>query len=344
MGKIENMYTGLSYPEKIIYDRRTGLVAIADTASHRIIITDRHGTVRKVIGSGRAGIGGGPFNQAEFNNPRGMTFFRGRLYIADTGNHLIREIDFASEQVATIAGTGEQRFLPGASGTPLEVPLNSPRDLAAAGERIYVAMAGNHQIWELGPDLSRIGAFAGTGVGSLLDGNLKDAHFARPSGLAADQSGSIYCADSETSSIRRIDLNTGLVETLAGAGLYNSGNSLGAFGKTPLRHPLGVAWNCSNRELYVADSCNHRVVEIDPEKKASRLLTGGFSRPGGLTVFDSGLLVADTNAHRIVKVTGEVVECFLLSWPGRDFPVRDHSFIRGGWPEANLHSPPAPPL
>lgn len=320
------IYNGLSRPGKIVFDRRTGLLAVADTASHRVVITDRYGAVKKIIGSGRPGSSDGPFNQAEFNSPGGMTFFRGRLYVADTGNHLIREIDFALEELATAAGTGDRRYLPRASGPPLEVPLNSPRDLAAAGERIYVAMAGSHQVWEFDPGRSRIGAFAGDGGENLRDGSLMEAFFARPSGLAADQAGSLYCCDSGTGSIRRIDLHAGLVETLVGPVFSRSGSSLGPFEKIRLRNPLGVAWDCSKRKLYVADSGNHRVVQLDPDRKKSRLIAGEFSEPGGLTVFDSGILVADTSASRIVKVTGEVVEEFRLTWPGNGCPVPGYGF------------------
>lgn len=312
---------GLYYPVKVVFDRRTGLLAVADTASHRVIIADRHGAVKKVIGSGRPGREDGSFADAGFSSPRGMAFFRGGLYVADTGNHLIREIDFALEEVITAAGNGDRGFPPGGWGPPLVTPLNSPWDLAAEGDKIYVAMAGSHQVWKFDPSGGQIGAFAGSGAEGLRDGGLSDSLFSRPSGLAADQSGSLYCADSGSGSIRRLDLHSGRVETLDLPASPADGGSPAPLRQVRLRQPLGVACDCRAGKIFVADSFNHRVVELDPVVKTSRLYAGGFSRPGGLTVFDSGLLVADTNNHRIVKVAGEVVEEFPLAWPDSECPA-----------------------
>lgn len=313
-GLCENYTAGLSFPCKVLFDSRTGFVSIADSGRHRIIIAGRDASVKKIIGCGRAGKRDGSFAEAEFNCPRGMAFFRGKLYIADTGNHLLRLADFATGEVLTVAGAGAQ-LLPGGYHQPDRADFSSPWDLVTARENIYVAMAGTNQIWELEPQRTVIKSFAGTGMAGLRDGDLKTACFSRPSGLTTDLTGNLYCADANTSSIRRISLDTGRVETLAVSGLfYSQDGTVPAF-ETPLRHPLGVAWDSSGSKLFVADSGNNRVVALDPDRKNSLPLDQELNNPGGLTVFDEGLLVADTNSHRIVKIAGEIIAEFRLEWP-----------------------------
>jgi len=306
----ENFTAGLSFPGKVLFDSRTGFVSIADSGCHRIIIAGRDASVKKIIGCGRAGKQDGSFEEAEFNCPRGMAFFRGKLYIADTGNHRLRLADFATGEVVTVAGTGVQ-FLPGGCGQPGGTGFNSPWDLVAARENIYIAMAGSNQICVLEPQRNVIRAFAGTGKAGFRDGDLKTACFSRPSGLATDLTGNLYCADANTSSIRRISLDTGRVETLAAL----SGEGTVPAAEATLLHPLGVAWDSSGSRLFVADSGNNRVVALGPDRENSLSLAQELNNPGGLTVFNGGLLVADTNSHRIVKIAGDIIAEFRLEWP-----------------------------
>lgn len=298
----------------MLFDSRTGFVSIADSGCHRIIIAGRDASVKRIIGCGRAGKQDGTFEEAEFNCPRGMAFFRGKLYIADTGNHQLRLADFATGEVVTVAGTGVQ-FLPGGYAQPGGTDFNSPWDLVAAREYIYIAMAGSNQIWVLEPQRNVFRAFAGTGRACLRDGDLKTACFSRPSGLTTDLTGNLYCADADTSSIRRISLDTGRVETLAVSGLFYSSEGIAPTTETPLLHPLGVAWDSSGSRLFAADSGNNRVVALGPDRENSLSLAQKLNNPGGLTVFDEGLLVADTNSHRIVKIAGESIAEFRLEWP-----------------------------
>ena len=70
------------------------------------------------------------------------------LFVADTDNQLIRKIDLKKKSVTTIAGTGTIEGFDGAGGDGLKTSLRSPWDLSlVAGEKLFIAMAGSHQIW-----------------------------------------------------------------------------------------------------------------------------------------------------------------------------------------------------
>ena len=97
--------------------------------------------------------------------------------IADTKNHALRCIVLSSGQVDTIAGTGEQgRYVGNYFEKPLQASLNSPWDLAHHDGILYIAMAGQHQIWSMNLALQTIGVFAGSGCEDIIDGEPKPVH------------------------------------------------------------------------------------------------------------------------------------------------------------------------
>src|SRR5439155_1339475 len=109
--------------------------------------------------------------------------------------------------------------------------LNSPWDLVAFGEHLYVAMAGFHQVWRIDLAGREALAWAGSGHEGIADGPLDEARLAQPSGLALDPGEAVlYVADSEASGIRAIDLPRGKdrkasrVRSLVGQGLFEFGD------------------------------------------------------------------------------------------------------------------------
>jgi thiol-disulfide isomerase/thioredoxin len=179
---------------------------IADSGHNRIVVSTIDGEVLHVIGTGKPGLTDGGFAEAEFFAPQGMAFDAESqiLYVADTENHALRKIDFTTQRVETFAGTGEQSHeIAPSSGKGLETQLNSPWDLERVGNRLFIAMAGSHQIWEMQLDTGMIGTYAGIGRESCVDGNLAESAFSQPSGLSTDRS-ELFVADSEISSIRAV--------------------------------------------------------------------------------------------------------------------------------------------
>lgn len=319
--------TLLSYPGKISGDPDGHKLFISDSNHNRILITDANGHILDVIGSGEEGQDNGPFEVAQLNHPQGTFLANGILYIADTENHLIRTANLKTRQVQTVLGTGTQARRMNQPGTGREVAINSPWDLLVHDGVAYIAMAGFHQIWSADIKSWQASPFAGSARENIADGARKEADLAQTSGLAMDGK-KIYFADSETSSIRAVDLSSnGRVNTLVGKGLFEFGDTDGNCQDARLQHPLGVAWN--QGLLYVADTYNSKIKIINPAKCSSETLAGNgskglrndflkaaaFNEPGGLTFLDGKLYVADTNNHaiRVVDLKAKSVSSLELT-------------------------------
>ena len=190
-----------------------------------------------MIGNGAAGSVDGAFHQATFFRPQGMALDGDRLYVADTENHLIREVDLKTKTVKTIAGTGQQSRQYGEHGPARQIALNSPWDLYLVGGTLYIAMAGPHQIWKVDLDRQEVSTFAGSGREARLDGPRDEAGFAQPSALESDGK-TLFVSDAESNIIRAIDLGTnGEVKTLVGGDLFDFGDKDGRGNDVRLQHP-----------------------------------------------------------------------------------------------------------
>ncbi|ANJ68484.1 hypothetical protein A9404_12490 [Halothiobacillus diazotrophicus] len=292
-------------------------IAISDTGRNQILIYDRAGKRLAAIGSGRAGFSDGDDAHAEFNRPQGLAFAGSILYVADTDNQRIRAIDLKHHRVRTVAGNGQR--MPGITGArnPRDIALNSPWALTYADKQLFIAMAGDHQIWRYLPDKNRLAPYAGSGREGLSDGERLNANFAQSSGLAY-HAGNLYVADPESSSIRQINLNTGLVITLVGKGLFNFGDQDGLAAQAQLQHPQGVAY--LNHALYIADTFNNAIRKLDLDSLQVTTLTKSLAQPNGLAVLDDRhLLVADTNHDRMVTV--DVQTGVVTPWPAETKPI-----------------------
>jgi thiol-disulfide isomerase/thioredoxin len=306
--------TGLLFPGKLTADAKGGRLFISDTGHNRIIQTDLAGKNPVLIGAGSTGLTDGAFDKAEFHRPQGTVLVDDVLYVADTENHAIRAVDLKKKKVTTVAGTGRQAQGVSRARTPgagTKTALNSPWDLAhVPGSRVlYIAMAGPHQIWHLELESDQAGPWAGTGMENITDGPVGAAAFAQPSGLATDGQ-HLYVADSEVSALRSITLGPGrhTVHTIVGEGLFEFGDVDGRGSEVRLQHCLGVAMG--DGKLYVADTYNNKVKVCDPRTRAVATLAGSgkpgeedkpaaFFQPGGLSVANGKLYVADTNNHKI---------------------------------------------
>jgi thiol-disulfide isomerase/thioredoxin len=311
----------LSFPGKVLADEKNNRLFISDSNHNRVIITTLEGKVLDVIGDGAAGRRDGAFAEAELNHPQGMALDGETLYICDTENHLIRKADLKARTIETLAGTGEQARRFNIEGVGTSVALNSPWDAVMHSGMLYVAMAGSHQLWVVDTKTREAKPYAGSGRESHKNGSLREAELAQPSGITTDGK-NLYFADSEVSSIRAASLPPGdAVSTVVGKGLFDFGDIDGAGETVRLQHPLGVIY--LNGKLYVADTYNHKVKEIEIAKRESRTYAGTrdrgtrdgerkkaqFNEPGGITATSKALYVADTNNHLIRTIdlqTGQV--------------------------------------
>lgn len=289
-------------------------VAISDTLHNRIILTDKQGKIIRVFGGKESGYKNGPADKARFLSPQGLAFSEHGLYVADTGNHSIRFIDFDSGEVTTVAGNGtNESNRSGKHYRATSIGLRSPWALALNKDQLYIAMAGNHQIWRLDIDKKQIQAWAGSGRETIDDGPLEQAGFSQPSGLSliGDK---LYVADSEDSGVRVVDIKKQHVTTLVGSGLFDFGDKDGDFEKAQLQHVLGIATNNLN-EVYIADTYNHKLKLLKlkekkiytvagtgkPAKGAGNARQSALNEPGGIAFLGDSILIADTNNNRIMQ-------------------------------------------
>jgi len=306
----------LSYPGKISFGNGETLF-ISDSNNNRILITRLDGkfdaTVTDIIGGGSPGMSDGGFEKATFNKPQGIVYSGGHLYIADTENHAIRRASIEERTVTTVSGDGLQGYNWNYSGEASRARLNSPWDLQSDGAYLYIAMAGTHQIWRLDTRSNTIEAFAGNSMENIIDGSLREASFAQPSGLFLNGR-RLYVADSEVSAIRFIDLDGGTVHTLAGNGLFSFGHVDGSLSHALFQHPLGI--HGEGDFLYVADTYNHAIRRVSPEARRAETLLGtagggtcrvdgsecsflGLFEPNDVKYREGLLYIADTNNHLI---------------------------------------------
>jgi len=325
----------LRFPGKVLADPASARIIVADSGHDRILVISMDGTVQQVIGGGKGFRDGDPA-VAAFDTPLGLAMDGEQLYVADSGNHSIRRIDLADGRVSTVAGTGEQARRV-KEGPALESPLSSPWDLAFHEGVLYIAMAGSHQVWSLQPRSGQLAQYAGSGREALVDGPLSRATFAQPSGLATG-SGRLFVADSESSSIREVDLpgGTDRVRTLVGLGLFDFGDRDGVGDQVRLQHPLDVCYQPSTEGgiqdeglLYISDSYNHKIKLLDPASRRVVTLAGSgatgmadgrgtaasFWEPGGIGLAGRRLYVADTNNHavRMIDLDTEEVSTLTIS-------------------------------
>ena len=320
----------LAFPGKILADAKGHRLFIADSNHNRIVITRLDGMLIETVGAGPSGSADGPFDKATFYRPQGMVLDGDILYVADTENHLIREVDLKSKTVKTVAGTGQQTRHYFKQGPARSVALSSPWDLELIGRQLYIAMAGPHQIWKADLDKQEVSTYAGSGREARADGSLMDAGFAQPSGITAIGD-KLYIADSESNIIREIDTVKGRVETLVGGDLFEFGDVDGEGDDVRLQHPLGVVEH--DGKIMIADTYNHKIKELDPEKRLVRSFAGtgkpgqadsstpAFYEPGGLSIANNKLYVADTNNHAIRVVDIKTKQTSTLPIKGLQPPV-----------------------
>ena len=336
----------LSYPGEVIrltdIPGHEGNLLVADSGHHSLVEYDPTGTrILQRIGSGDRGRADGAGATAQFSEPGGMTELPRALaeqvgydlVVADTVNHLLRGVRLTGDApvVTTLAGTGEQ-FMVGANDNVVGSPgaqapfeadgptirLSSPWDVlwAQATERVIVAMAGNHTIWDFDPATGVIRQLSGTMNEGLRDATApgEDAWYAQTSGLSLSADGTVWLADSETSALRRLDPRDGTVTTQVGVGLFDFGFQDGPAAEARLQHPLGVA-ELPDGSVAIADTYNGAIRRYDPVTETVSTLARGLEEPSDILVVlpehtegddaeaaEPHLLIAESAAHRLTAI------------------------------------------
>ncbi|MFJ6995468.1 NHL domain-containing thioredoxin family protein [Streptomyces sp. NPDC003090] len=297
----EPVATHLRFPGKAIA-LESGNLLVSDTTRHQLVELAADGeTVVRRYGDGQRGLADGPAASARFNEPQGMCVLPdGRIVVADTVNHALRALDPATGEVVTLAGTGAQ-WMQGSptSGPAREVALSSPWDVAWWQDRVWIAMAGVHQLWAYDPQAGTVQVAAGTTNEGLVDGPAAEAWFAQPSGLAATED-RLWIADSETSAVRWVDPQ-GLVHTAVGTGLFDFGHRDGAAEQALFQHPLGVT-ALPDGSVAVCDTYNHALRRYDPATGEVTTLATDLREPSDAVLVGDDLVVVESARHRLTRL------------------------------------------
>ncbi|MFJ1858873.1 thioredoxin-like domain-containing protein [Streptomyces anulatus] len=299
----EPVATHLRFPGKALLLPDGGFL-VSDTTRHRLVELDADGeTVRRHFGTGARGLNDGGPDEARFSEPQGLAVLPdGRVAVADTVNHAIRALDLTTGVTSTLAGTGSQ-WWQGAptSGPAREVGLSSPWDVAWFGGRLWIAMAGVHQLWTYDPESATVRVAAGTTNEGLVDGPATEAWFAQPSGLAVSADGErLWVADSETSSLRWVDRDEH-VRTAVGTGLFDFGHRDGAADQALLQHPLGVT-ALPDGSVAISDTYNHALRRYDPASGEVTTLATDVREPSDAVLVDGDLVVVESARHRLTRL------------------------------------------
>ncbi|MBA3621123.1 MAG: alkyl hydroperoxide reductase [Actinomycetota bacterium] len=298
-------------------------VYVADTGHHQVVACAPDGRELRRFGAGTPGLRDGA-QEARLHSPHGLAVHGRTLYVADTGNHAVRAVDLDTDEVRTVAGTGQRGRSADGAGSATAVALRSPWDVAVTGAGdLLVAMAGSHQLWGVADGIAAV--YAGSGREARVDGDLVTAAFAQPSGLAWGDDAALYVADSEISAVRRV--SGGRVSTVAGGDLFAFGDVDGIGDQARFQHPVGIAPG-PRSTLLVADTLNHKIKSLDQATSRVRTLLGdgmpfdaplaslehrpslppdlrcaaAFREPEAVAWTGGRILVVDTGNHRVVAV------------------------------------------
>ena len=257
---------------------------VVDQGSKIRKIVIASGTVSTLAGSGVFGGADGIGVTATFNSPKGITIDStgSNLYVADTGNHKIRQIVIASGAVSTLAGSGGAGA---ADGTGTAATFNTPYGITidSTNTNLYVTDKGNNKIRKIVLATAVVSSFTGTantgGTIGAADGSAATATFNGPVGITTDGS-NLYVSEYENQKIRKIVLATATVSSLTGTAntASNNGSQDGAAATVTFAYPEGITTDGSN--LYVADEGNNKIRVVALSNGTTSSLTGVANTTG----------------------------------------------------------------
>jgi sugar lactone lactonase YvrE len=306
----------LARPEYAVYGPDRDLY-IADSYNNRIRRIDhRTGLISTVAGTGERGFSGdgGPATSADLHFPEGLAVDRhGNIFIADTVNRRIRRVVARTGIINTYAGTGE--IGTNAENTPA-LRARFLRLARIAVDRVgnlYVADSPSHKILLIDSKTRRVHTFAGVGKSGFSgDGGLAtSARLSFPEGVMIAPDEDLYFADVGNHRVRRINIKTGLISTVAGIGEKGFSGDGGPALKARLWSP-GRVWVDHTGSLLIADILNARIRRVDARTGIIETIAGTgdwgdggparnaiLSIPGAVAYSGGKVYIADYGTRRI---------------------------------------------
>lgn len=288
-GRGEKGYTGdggpatratMNEPYAVVVDAEDNLY-IADRLNAVVRKVDgKTGIITTLAGTGQKGYSGdgGPATAAQLREPNDVFLDgKGGLLIADVADWRIRRVDLKTGIITTFAGTGRPAgFKKGKAGfdrTQIGDGGSADKAVIVGARAVCVDGQSNTWICEREGNAIRkvdskgiITTFAGTGVfGGAGDGGpARQAQFKGPKGIRCDRQGNLYIVDTECHAIRRIDIKSGIVDTVAGGRKGTAGDG-GPAREAGMDRPHGCVIDADGN-IYIADSNNHRIRKVEMRK------------------------------------------------------------------------------
>lgn len=269
------------------------------------------GAVTTLAGSvGVAGSANGVGAEANFNNPRGVTNDGQNLYVADFDNHTIRKIEISTGIVTTIAGGSG--VWGSDDGVGLSARFAFPSGITTDGVNLYIADSENHTIRKMVLSTGVVSTLAGMSrEAGRLDGVGASARFNFPIGITTDAK-NLYVSDFRNNTIRKVEIASGNVSTLAGSDAGISGTADGVGADSRLSEPVGITTDGKN--LYFVNSSTNTIRKVEISTGAVTTLAGsygiadgvgkdaGFDIPIGVTSDGVSLYISDSRNNTIRKM------------------------------------------
>jgi hypothetical protein len=347
-----------------------GDIFIADTYNNAIREVAESNAAAKALGisvgdivtvAGGDAVGyagdGGAANASELDDPLSVAVDgSNNIYIADTSNNSVREVNAQTGVITTVAGgTQHQPMYNNGLSDPADVAMDNSGDL-------FIADTDDNEVDEVDLATGQETIVAGDGTaGYTGDGGLAtDAELNLPEGLAVDGHGNLFIADSGNNVIREVNLNNGIITTIAGSSMtlpnsnlivgiagYKGDNGLAAVAE--LNDPIGLALD--GGDLFIADSGNNVIREVVPGTNGFQdgiIMTyageynnglGGYggdhgpatsaqlNDPQGIAFDPTGdLFIADSANNRIREVTKKTGIITTVAGDGTAGSVGDTSY------------------
>ena len=315
--------TSLFSPAAVALDA-AGDIFIADSTDDVIREVNTHGVISTVAGNGTAGYSGdgGQATAAELNTPTGIALdAAGDIFIADSSNNVIREVNGSTGVITTFAGNGTAGYS-GDHGQATAAELKKPSAVAidSAGD-VYIADTANNVIREVNGSTRVITTIAGDGTAGYSGdhGQATAADLSGPTGIAVSSTGNIFIADTINNVVREV--SGGVITTVAGDGVAGYSGDNGAATTAALSGPTGIAIDSSGN-LDIADTGNNVIRRVAGgvittvvgdgtagySGDGGQAIAAELAVPGGLAVNSAGdIFVADTLNAVIREVSGGVI-------------------------------------
>lgn len=311
----------LTFPSKLEYtksfsykSRQVPAIFIANSGKNNIVIINLLGEIVLKIGAESGGFKDGSFDEAAFNYPKGLLYNEGKLYIADTGNNALREINFETEKVTTLIGSGKRGGSIEKTTNAEDLDLADPSDIEFSSDHkdIIIANSGAHQLLAYNIRGKKVSILAGNGSDGNLDGEYPGNSLSQISDIAV-YGENIYLVDSKFSSLRVLK-ESGNLETLV------NGKETGI-----LSRPTGlmvddtgayitdIASQSVKRYDFSSDKINNFIGARERGNNIGSASSTQFNEPSGIISILNQFYIADSNNNRIISVNRGSLEVDLLN-------------------------------